>query len=139
VSVSPKIAARCRRLAGAERCPVVIIPGLAPPRATGERGSNEFRKGGGLCKHPGGAIRAGYKVRYVRSTYRVEVGRAWLALDQLPPAVLAWNDGTIPRLLAACAGRPELRPILADALLDAGLDDDELLDVLRGEASPARA
>jgi hypothetical protein len=54
----------------------------------------------------------------------------------LPPAVLAWNDRTIPRLAQAIYEEPQLPAgaldtarlaILADALLDAGCDDDELI------------
>jgi len=54
----------------------------------------------------------------------------------LPHAVLAWNDGTIPRIAQAIyderhlpAGTldPARLAILADALLDAGCDDEELI------------
>jgi uncharacterized protein (TIGR02996 family) len=45
--------------------------------AVGERGHSQF-KNGGLCNYPHAAMAAGYKVRYVRSTYRVEVGAVWL-------------------------------------------------------------
>jgi hypothetical protein len=60
----------------------------------------------------------------------------------LPPAVLAWNDGTVIRIAQGIyEGRklPEgtldksRLAILADALLDAGCDDDELLAHCRSE------
>jgi hypothetical protein len=54
----------------------------------------------------------------------------------LPPAVLAWNDRSIPRIAQAIYDERHLPEgtldkarlaILADALLDAGCDDDELI------------
>jgi hypothetical protein len=65
----------------------------------------------------------------------------------LPPAILAWNDRTIPRLAEAIyedRKMPEgtLDParlgILADALLDAGCDDEGLLAHLRGPGPHVR-
>jgi hypothetical protein len=58
----------------------------------------------------------------------------------LPPVVLAWNDSTIPRM---AQGIYEERafgrlPILADALLDAGCDDEELIRHCRSEGPHAR-
>lgn len=60
------------------RCPVAIVPGDLPPTLLGEAGHSEF-KTGGIAKFPGSACRAGYRVRYVRSTQRIEVGDVWLA------------------------------------------------------------
>jgi len=50
-------------------------------------------------------------------------------LRPLPPAVLRWNDGTTRRLGQAIYEERafDRMPILADALLDAGCDDEELI------------
>jgi hypothetical protein len=65
----------------------------------------------------------------------------------LPPAVLAWNDRTIPRLAEAVYEErkmpegtldPARLAILADALLDAGCDDEALLAHLRGPGPHVR-
>ncbi|HEX5270305.1 MAG TPA: hypothetical protein VFW33_07460 [Gemmataceae bacterium] len=47
----------------------------------------------------------------------------------LPPAVLAWNGATVRRLAEDISERRDFGrlPILADALLDAGCDDEELI------------
>jgi hypothetical protein len=48
---------------------------------------------------------------------------------KIDPAVLAWNDATVPRLARAIyedRGFGRL-PLLGDALLDAGCDDEELI------------
>jgi hypothetical protein len=58
----------------------------------------------------------------------------------LPPAVLAWNDGTVRRLAQAAYDERQLPAgtldagrlgVLADALLDAGCGDDEVVRHLR--------
>jgi hypothetical protein len=49
----------------------------------------------------------------------------------LPDAVRAWRDGTVPGLAAAVVSGGTLPGVLADALLDAGCDDDELVTHLR--------
>jgi hypothetical protein len=60
----------------------------------------------------------------------------------LPAAILAWNDGTVIRLAEAAYDDRRLPDgtldtsrlaILADALLDAGCDDEELLSHLRSD------
>jgi hypothetical protein len=58
----------------------------------------------------------------------------------LPPAVLAWNDGTARRIAENIyEGRAFDRlPILADALLDAGCDNEELIAHCRGEGPHVR-
>jgi hypothetical protein len=65
----------------------------------------------------------------------------------LPPAVLAWNDRTVPRLAWAIyqdrhlpAGTLENArlAILADAALDAGCDDEELIRHCRSEGPHVR-
>ncbi len=47
----------------------------------------------------------------------------------IDPSVLAWNDRTVPRLAQAIYERRRWRdmPILGDALLDAGCDNDEIV------------
>ena len=47
----------------------------------------------------------------------------------LPPAVLCWNDGTVYRLAQGIYDERafDRLPILADALLDAGCDDEDLI------------
>jgi len=81
VNTPPKLTERerqqIRRLAGASRCPVAVVAGGSPPRARGQRGYACF-KGGGPCKYPGAARRAGYRVEWEPSTYRVEVGEDWI-------------------------------------------------------------
>jgi hypothetical protein len=56
------------------------------------------------------------------------------------PAWLVWNDGCVPKLAQSIydAGRFEDLPILADALLDAGCTDPELLGHLRSPGPHAR-
>jgi hypothetical protein len=65
----------------------------------------------------------------------------------LPAAVLAWNDGTVRRLAQAAYDERQLPAgtldagrlgILADALLDAGCDDEALLAHLRWEGPHVR-
>ena len=60
--------------------------------------------------------------------------------EMVDRAVLAWNDGTVRRI---AWGIYEQRafgrlPILHDALLDAGCDDEALLEHLRGEGPHVR-
>jgi hypothetical protein len=65
----------------------------------------------------------------------------------LPPAVLAWNDGTVRRIAkgiyderqlpAGTLGNARLA-ILADALLDSGCDDGELIAHCRSEGPHVR-
>jgi hypothetical protein len=58
----------------------------------------------------------------------------------LPSAVLAWNDGTVRRIAEGIyEGRAFDRlPILADALLDAGCDNDDLIRHCRSEGPHVR-
>jgi hypothetical protein len=63
------------------------------------------------------------------------IGNPFRPSPSLPAAVLAWNDGTVRRIAEAiyeerAFGR---MPILHDALLDAGCDNEELLAHLRSE------
>ena len=58
----------------------------------------------------------------------------------LPLAVLAWNDGTVRRIAEGIYGERafDRLPILADALLDAGCDDEGLLAHCRSEEPHVR-
>jgi hypothetical protein len=58
----------------------------------------------------------------------------------LDGAWLRWRDCTVPRMASGiyCDRRWADLPILADALLDAGCDDDDLLDHLRGPGPHTR-
>jgi hypothetical protein len=58
----------------------------------------------------------------------------------LPPAVLAWGDGTVRRIADGIYKERafDRLPILADALLDAGCDNEYLLAQLRSEGSHVR-
>jgi hypothetical protein len=67
---------------------------------------------------------------------RCVFGNPFFPQTPLPPAVLAWNDGTVPRLAQAIYEDRKLPEgtldksrlaILADALLDARCDDDDLI------------
>jgi hypothetical protein len=53
-----------------------------------------------------------------------------LSAGRIDPAWLRWNDGTVPCLARSiCEGcRFQDMPILHDALLDAGCDDQDILD-----------
>jgi hypothetical protein len=68
------------------------------------------------------------------------LGNPFRPSPPLPPAVLAWNDRTIPRIAEGIYEErrmpegtldTERLAILADALLDAGCEDEELLDHCR--------
>jgi hypothetical protein len=58
----------------------------------------------------------------------------------LPPAVLNWNDGTVRRIAEGIyEDRAFARlPVMADALLDAGCEDEELLAHCRSEGPHVR-
>jgi hypothetical protein len=67
-------------------------------------------------------------------------GNPWRPNPPLPPAVLAWNDRLVVRLARAIYDErrwPDL-PLLADALLDAGCDDEALLRHCRDGGEHAR-
>jgi hypothetical protein len=74
-------------------------------------------------------------------------GNPFVPSPPLSPAVLGWNDGTIPRLAEAAYQERKMPEgsldaarlaILADSLLDAGCDDEELLAHLRSEGPHVR-
>jgi hypothetical protein len=58
---------------------------------------------------------------------------AVLPLMEIAPACLQWNDGTVTRLAQAIYSEERFTdlPILADALLDAGCDNDDLMQHCR--------
>jgi len=58
----------------------------------------------------------------------------------LPAAVLAWNDRLVPRLAQAIYDERRWNnlPLLADALLDAGCEDEALMDHCRRGGEHAR-
>jgi hypothetical protein len=71
---------------------------------------------------------------------REVIGNPFRPSPPLPPAVLAWNDGTVRRIAEGIyEGRAFDRlPILADALLDAGCDGEELIAHCRGAGPHVR-
>jgi hypothetical protein len=84
-----------------------------------------------------------YQTRLLRDSF----GNPFRPSPLLPPAVLAWNDRTVPRLAQAIyqdrhlpAGTLEnvRLAILADALLDAGCDDEELVRHCRSDGPHVR-
>ena len=58
----------------------------------------------------------------------------------LPAAELAWNDRLVPRLAQAIYDERRWGdlPLLADALLDAGCEDEALMEHCRGGSEHAR-
>lgn len=76
---------------GANSVPVKLV-GLGrageAPTMTGEAPSSTF-KGGGACRSPGAALRAGYKVEYHADTREVTVGVEWLESNLLAEKVVA--------------------------------------------------
>ena len=67
-------------------------------------------------------------------------GNPFLPSPPVPPAVLAWNDGTVRRLAEAIYDERafERLPILADALLDAGCDNEDLIQHCRSPGPHVR-
>jgi hypothetical protein len=68
------------------------------------------------------------------------IGNPFRGLHRLDPGWLRWNDGTVPKVAQhiyeeRAFGR---LPILADALLDAGCDDEDILAHCRGEGPHVR-
>jgi hypothetical protein len=60
-------------------------------------------------------------------------GNPFRPSPSLPPTVLAWNDGTVRRIAESIYEERAFGrlPVLADALLDAGCDDEELMQHCR--------
>ena len=71
---------RIRRAAGCggTLAAVAVVPGNQAPTLTGEGAHTTFRTGG-ECRHPGAAIRRGYRLDYHPSTWMVNVGADWVA------------------------------------------------------------
>ena len=91
----------------------------------------------------------GWKGRYLTTRSRLlhEIFGNPFRPVSIDPAVLTWHDGTIPRLAQAIyeerqlpAGTfdPARMNVLADALLDAGCDNEEMIQHCRSEASHVR-
>jgi hypothetical protein len=61
-------------------------------------------------------------------------------LSPPPRAVLAWNDGTVRKIAEGIYAERafDRLPILADALLDAGCDNEELIAHCRGAGPHVR-
>jgi hypothetical protein len=68
------------------------------------------------------------------------VGNPFRPCPPLPAAVLRWQDRLVPRLAQSTYDEQRWGqlPVLADALLDAGCEDDALLDHCRGDAEHVR-
>lgn len=79
VTLTGSQAARIRALAGLarSRAEVSVTAGDPAPKSSGEAGYTQF-KDGGLCRFPGAARRAGYRIEYVPSTLAISVGVEWL-------------------------------------------------------------
>jgi hypothetical protein len=84
-----------------------------------------------------------YQTRLLRDIF----GHPSRPSPPLPPAVLAWNDRTVPRLAWAIYEERQLPAgtldtgrlaILADALLDAGCNDEDLIRHCRSEGPHVR-
>ena len=67
-------------------------------------------------------------------------GNTFCPSPPLPPTVLAWNDGTVRRIAEGIYDERAFGrlPILADALLDAGCDDEELMQHCRSAGPHVR-
>jgi hypothetical protein len=83
------------------------------------------------------------KVAFVRDIF----GNPFRPSPPLPPAVLAWNDRTVPRLAQAIYEERKMPEgtldtarlaILADALLDAGCEDESLVQHCRSPGPHVR-
>jgi hypothetical protein len=67
-------------------------------------------------------------------------GNPFRPMPPIPAAVLAWNDGTVRRIVEGIyeEGAFDRLPTLADALLDAGCDNEELMAHCRSEGPHVR-
>jgi hypothetical protein len=95
----------------------------------------------------GDALDAGVTAPRKRTLLFDLFGNPFRPSPPLPPAVLAWNDRTVPRLAEVIYEDRQLPAgtldtarlgILADALLDAGCDDEELIRHCRTEGAHIR-
>jgi len=81
------------------------------------------------------------------SILRCIIGNPFRPTPPLPPAVLAWNDGTVRRIAEGIYEDRKMPEgtldnsrllILADALLDAGCEDEALMEHCRSEGPHVR-
>jgi hypothetical protein len=72
--------------------------------------------------------------------FRDIFGNPFRPSPPLPPAVLRWQDSTVRRIAEGIYEEHafDRLPILADALLDAGCDDEELIAHCRSAGPHAR-
>jgi hypothetical protein len=93
--------------------------------------------------HPTGRAEHRLHCRFLRCLF----GNPFRPSPPLPPALLAWNDGTLRRVAEAIYEERELPTgtldtarlaILADALLDAGCEDEGLIQHCRSEGPHVR-
>jgi hypothetical protein len=128
---------------GAESASAVVAGACWPPEVEGryEGLDSVIDNAVGLGKvytgwRNGGQIETRRQCRSIRDIF----GNPFRPSPPLPPAVLAWNDSTVTRM---AQGIYEDRafdrlPILADALLDAGCEDEELIRHCRSEGPHVR-
>ena len=71
---------------------------------------------------------------------RCIIGNPFRPPPPLPPAVLACNNGTVPRIAEAIYEQRAFQrlPILADALLDAGCDNEDIIQHCRSPGPHVR-
>jgi hypothetical protein len=108
------------------------IPLAESPRSAAEATVRAAARG----DDPQARAARAYQVQLLRCLF----GNPLRPSPPLPEAVLAWDDRLVPRLAQAIydEGRWQDLPLLADALLDAGCDNDEVLAHLRGPGPHAR-
>ncbi len=113
-------AARAAAKTAAEDIEEVLTALPAAERAAIEA-ATEARSAEPWAEAIGAAVRAGLA--------REVFGNPFHPAPPPAPAVLAWNDATVPRIAQGIYEEQafDRLPILADALLDAGCDDEELL------------
>lgn len=74
-----------------------------PPTRLGEPAHYTFKRGGGLCKAPGAALKAGHRLLYHPTTVRIVVGAEWLGMFVMDRLIQTWPSGTL-------TGRPGRKP-----------------------------
>jgi hypothetical protein len=74
------------------------------------------------------------------ATLRCVFGNPFRPPTRLPPEVLGWNDGTVRRIAEGIYGERAFArlPILADALLDAGSEDEDVIEHCRSAGTHVR-
>lgn len=75
----PEVRGAIRRACGvaSNMVPITLTHGDAAPAVRGEGPYHTFRSGG-ICRNPGAAIRAGYKVEYHADERTITVGAGWV-------------------------------------------------------------